>query len=83
MGDDLTARMWKMAAGHAKLCDPGEKVYAYSGANSTIYVDSVFGRLLKIEIHGVECRLDGLLAVEPDKAHVLEMVSPISSACLT
>ncbi|KAF8673280.1 hypothetical protein HU200_048836 [Digitaria exilis] len=60
VGDTMTYQMWHRAASHANYCEPGDKVYAYSGVNSTIFVDSVFVRLLKIEIKGVECQRDGL-----------------------
>ncbi|GJN25682.1 hypothetical protein PR202_gb13543 [Eleusine coracana subsp. coracana] len=56
------------AASHAKTCDPGGKVYTYSGGNSTIYVDSIFGRLFKVEIDGMECSRQQL---QLDKAKMI------------
>ncbi|GJN04853.1 hypothetical protein PR202_ga22429 [Eleusine coracana subsp. coracana] len=54
-GDKMKNEMLLFATSHAKTCDPGDNVYTYSGANGTIYVDSVFGRCFKVEIDGVEC----------------------------
>lgn len=77
MGDATSDRTWGMTYFHATKCEPGDKVYAYSGVNGgTIYVDSVFGRLFKVMIQGVECPQQ---LKELDKA---QMVSP-SSACLS
>ncbi|TVU23694.1 hypothetical protein EJB05_26073, partial [Eragrostis curvula] len=75
VGDDMTNRMWNVTTSHAQECESGDKVYAYSGANSTIYVDSIFLRLLMIRINGVECALSGLCKIKPNKADVVEMVT--------
>jgi hypothetical protein len=61
----MTDRMWEVTTTHAKTCVPGDKVYAYSAAHGTVYVDSVFN-LVKVEIGGVECplpQLDGIQSV--------------------
>ncbi|GJN05892.1 hypothetical protein PR202_ga23565 [Eleusine coracana subsp. coracana] len=59
LGDGMTDRMWEVTTNHARTCASGDKVYAYSAANGTIYVDSVFN-LVKVEIGGVECSLQQL-----------------------
>nr|CAB3491988.1 unnamed protein product [Digitaria exilis] len=65
----MTYQMWHIATSHAEVCDPGDKVYVYSGTNSTIYVDSLFNQLLKIEIDGVECWPDELFNVKANIAY--------------
>ncbi|GJN25683.1 hypothetical protein PR202_gb13544 [Eleusine coracana subsp. coracana] len=60
-GNKKKHEMWLVATNHAMKCGPGDKVYTYSGANGTIYVDSVFGRIFKVEIDGVECSRQLLL----------------------
>ncbi|TVU23693.1 hypothetical protein EJB05_26072, partial [Eragrostis curvula] len=77
VGDAMTDVIWRVAAGHVKINDwifSKGKVYAYSTANSTIYVDSIFCRLRKIEIDGVECQLKGFFEDEPPKAEVVKMM---------
>lgn len=81
MGNTMTDQMWHMAVDHAKHCNPGDKVYVYSGANSTIYVDSVFSRLLKIELDLVLMK-SSLLQRAPFNSLVVQLVSPWS-ACLS
>lgn len=69
VGDDMTDQMWDTMLRHARTCAPGEKLYAYSGANgTTIYVDSLFRGLFRINIHGVEypvCQLEAAQRVSP------------------
>ncbi|TVU22062.1 hypothetical protein EJB05_31738 [Eragrostis curvula] len=56
MGDGMTDRMWEATTNHAKTCVAGDKVYAHSAGNCTVYVNSVF-EVLKVEIGSVELPL--------------------------
>lgn len=57
MGEGMTDRMWEVTTSHARKCDAGDKVYAYTtgqpGGVATVYVNSVF-QLVKIDLGGVE-----------------------------
>ncbi|KAG2563910.1 hypothetical protein PVAP13_8KG373600 [Panicum virgatum] len=59
LGDGMTDDMWEATTKHARTCDPGNKVYAYSSAGGTIYTNSIFN-LVKVEIGGIECPLHQL-----------------------
>lgn len=79
VGDAMTDRMWDMTVEHAEHCKRGDKVYVYNGVNSTIYVDSVFSRLLKIELNLVLVK-SSLLQRAPFKSLVVQLVSPSTSS---
>ncbi|KAM0895608.1 hypothetical protein ACQ4PT_023730 [Festuca glaucescens] len=56
MGDGRTDRMWEVTTKHARQCEAGDKVYAYTAGQpgATVYVNSIC-QLVKIELAGVEC----------------------------
>nr|CAB3491986.1 unnamed protein product [Digitaria exilis] len=60
VGEGMADHTWSGVIDYARNCVyPGDKVYAYSTAHVTIYVDSIFG-LTKVEMDGVECPLQQL-----------------------
>jgi hypothetical protein len=60
MGDGMTDRMWEATTKHARQCEAGDRVYAYTAGQTggvggaTVYVNSIC-QLVKIELAGVEC----------------------------
>lgn len=70
LGDGMTDRLWEVTTSHAKKCDAGEKVYAYSGAGATIYVNSIF-ELVRVEFGGAECAPQQL--TRPQRMYVQQL----------
>lgn len=73
----MTDRLWEVTTSHAKKCDAGEKVYAYSGAGATIYVNSIF-ELVRVEFGGAECAPQQLTRPQRVSSHFFSACVPSS-----
>ncbi|WVZ50573.1 hypothetical protein U9M48_001815, partial [Paspalum notatum var. saurae] len=59
LGDGMTDGMWKETTEHAKTCEPDDRVYVYSSAHGTVYVNSIF-KPVRVVLSGVELPLEQL-----------------------